>query len=218
MIALSPRPALLVLALAAIALLPTAWHALAVPIADDCREPEVLMSAERIGAIPVTEREPPIYGPLGARRITGVLESPGFDLYATGFRVSRGFTPSDYYGLAEVHDIDESFPLDAAGELVEIDAGGTPLPVRWLEDSFEANLRVRAHFYAVDGRPVESPFAAGVSAAGRQLVHGALPVTLFAFRVEGRASARDAMSEAARDWLREAWALHQRACAGGGSD
>jgi hypothetical protein len=215
MIALSPRHARAVVALAAIAALPITWHALAAPITDDCRDPEALMSTEQIGALSVIDRQPPLDGPLGVRRITGGLRVPGGDLYSMGFRVSRGFTPSDYYGLLEVHDMDKSFSLDAAGERIAIDADGTALPVRWLEDTFERNFRVRAHFLVYDGRPIASPFAAGVATAGRQLVHGTLPVTMFAFHAAGPASARDAMRDAAREWLRAAWALQQRACEGG---
>jgi hypothetical protein len=211
--ALSTRPAWAVIALATVSAVPIGWHAVTAPTMDSCRDAEALFASESIGEGLVTDRWPPLPGPPDVRRIGGQVAPPTPDVGPMKFRISRSFVPSTYYGDSEVHDLDTSFGHGDPGRLVEIEAGGVSLPVYWLEDTFEANFRVRAYFTVFDGRPVARVLPAAVAAAGRQLLRGTRPVTLFAFRAEGRALASDAMRGAARDWLRAAWIRHQEVCA-----
>jgi hypothetical protein len=211
--ALSSRPAFPVIALAVVAAIPIAWHAIAAPTADACRDAEALLGSEWIGEGRVTDHWPPLPGPTDVLRIGGEIAGSSDDVAPMKFRLSRGFEPLTYYATSEIHDIDPTFATDVAGHRVELEADGATLPVYWLEDSLESKFRLRAYFYAFEGRPVEHVFPAGVAAAARQLVHGTLPVTLFVVRAEGQVSASDAMRGAARDWLRAAWARHQEVCA-----
>jgi hypothetical protein len=211
-IALSGRYALPVLGMTLLAAIPIGFHAVAAPVADSCRDAAALLASERIGEGRVGERRPANGGGPGEGAIQGALPQAE-DVFSMVFRVARGSRPSAFYGLGQVQALDDSFALDAGGELLELDAGDARLPVHWLEDAFEPRFRVRAHFYVVDGRPVANPFTAGLALAGEQLLGGTRPVTLFIFRANGRTTASDVMRENARAWLLAAWQRHQEACA-----
>lgn len=213
MIALSSRYALPVLVLAALTAIPIGWHAAVAPIAEPCRDAAALLASEQIGDGRVTQRSLALEGPRGTSRISGEVVPTTPSVYSMLFRISRGFVPSTFYGSGEVHLLDNTFALDAAADLIGLDAGDVRLPVHWLEDTLGSNFRVRAHFYVFDGRPVEYPFAAGIALAGRQLLGGTRPVTLFMFRAEGRAIATDAMRRDTGDWLRAAWEHYGEVCA-----
>jgi len=210
-IAVSSRHALGVLVLAAAAAIPIGWHAILAPTNDPCRDPTALLASERFGEGRVTDRaaRPSKHG---ATQITGEVRPNPPGVFSMAFRMARGFQPTAFYGLMEVHEFDNSFPLDAPGDPVALDARGVRLPVRWLEDSFRLNFRVRGHFFVLDGQPVEYPFLVGLARAGDQLLGGTLPVTMFVFRAEGRETASDAMREHTRAWLRDAWEHYQKVC------
>jgi hypothetical protein len=208
----SGRYALPVLGMALLAAVPIGFHAVAAPVVDPCRDAAALLAAERIGEGRVGERRPANGGAPGEGILDGKLPQ-GEHVFWMDFRLSRGTAPSHFFGLGQVQAFDGSFSLDDGGELLELDAGDARLPIHWLEDTFEPRFRMRAHFYVVDGRPVADPFAAGLSIAGRQLLGGTRPVTLFMFRASGRTLASDVMRESAREWLRAAWQHHQEACA-----
>jgi hypothetical protein len=209
-IAPSSRHAVPVLAVAALAAIPIGWHALAAPTADRCRDPDALIASQSIGEGRVTGRRTAPEAP-DVLWIDGEMVPPP-DVVSMQFRVSRSFAPSNFYGSSEVQSFDNSFSFDRAGDLMPVDADGVELPVHWLEDPLRMQFRLRAHFYVFDGHPVESPFSAGVAVAGRQMVRGTLPVTLFVFAVKGRPRVSDQMRSAARDWLRAAWRRYQEVC------
>lgn len=210
MIAVSSRHALPVIALAVAAAIPIGWHAVFAPVADSCRDPAALLASETIGEGRVSE--PARAYERGGTEITGEVRPTPAGVFSMRFRVLRGSEATAYYGLAEVHQLDTSFPLDAPGDPIALDARDGRIPVRWLEDSFGSKFRVRGHFFVLDERPVEHPFLASIARAVRQLIDGTLPMTLFAFRAEGMATASDAMREHTRAWLRAAWERHQQVC------
>ena len=211
MIAVSRRYALPVLGMAVLAAIPIGLHAVVAPVADPCRDAAALLASERIGEGLVSGRRPATTGAPDEGQIDGELP-PADHVSSMIFRVSRGSAPSAYYGAGPVQAFDNTFTMDADGELVELDAGDARLPIHWLEDALAPNFRVRVYFYVLDGRPVAHPFPAGLAIAGRQLLGGTRPVTLFVFRAEGRAVATEAMRRNAREWLRAAWQRYREVC------
>ena len=106
------------------------------------------------------------------------------------------------------------FPMDP-GEIVSdaLDVDGEAIPIQVARAHLGRSTHVAAFLAVHNGQPVHSVLARQLAMAPAQLVHGTLPLTLYA--VDGFAfPGEEARVETpAREWLAAAWRRHREVCA-----
>jgi hypothetical protein len=193
-------PAIFALCLLAI---PIGYHALARPRVDDCADPARLRVPD---FLPLSAGVNP--HPDKAR--TEVIAWNDGELLTDHpwktkprWRIVRAYDLDKFY-FAPLGLFTYVFPEDR-NSIVVREANGVDLPIHVLVGDSGRFLNVAAYLYVFAGRPVRHPFVASLHNAIRQLVGGALPLTLIL--VEGDFAVEHAQEneEILVDWIRSAW-------------
>jgi len=105
------------------------------------------------------------------------------------------------------------FPMDP-GEIssAQLDVDGDAVPIHVARAHVGSRTHVAVYLAVYDGRPVSSLLPHQIAAVPPQILHGTLPLTLYA--VDGFSLPGDeALVEGpAREWLAGAWRRHREMC------
>jgi hypothetical protein len=203
MIRISSRhalPAIIALWLLAI---PIGYHTLARPRVDDCADPARLRVPDFLPLSAGVNPDP------DKARIEVIAWSDGELLTdrpwktKPRWRIVRVYDLAKFY-FAPLGAFTYVFPEDTVSVVVR-EANGVDLPIHVRVNDSGRFLNVTAHLYVFGGRPVRRPFVASLENAIRQLVGGALPLTMIL--VEGDSTTEHAQEneEFLIDWIRSAW-------------
>ena len=201
---ISQRFAGAAIALLLAAAVPVSFHALVVPVYDDCANPRAFFGAARIGgADMVTSSSQEVERAKGTLR--GALPDP------LAVLVMRTFSPSQLYWSPIALGFQTDLYL-GAWEARWLEAGDDVLPVHWASDEAHGYARVEAYALVQGGVPVWHPVQSGLALALTQLIGGTRPVTVLMTSGFGRRDELPAVRHVAERWLVSAWQQLEETC------
>ncbi len=199
------------LALFLVAGIPIWLHAATAWELDDCADPAALLEVQHVPSSRVVQERVDRYGRGRFQWTEGELVHGDHASDVLRFRIVRSFDAFAFYGPPLPYFFGNAFPEDRR-ELSQVDADGVQLPIHWRHASVGPSLH--GYVFVMDGRPVVRPFDGGLASAGRQLLSGRRPITLFVvYGTFARSPAADVEARA-EAWLVDAWRRYRSVCRG----
>ena len=203
MIPISGRRAMLAVAALWLLAIPIWYHALARPRVDDCADPARLRVPDFLPLAVGVDRNP------RDGHMQMIAWNDGELL------IDRPWVKEPRWRIVRAYDLDKFYfeppgtftylyPEDTRSVVVR-KANGVDLPIHLRVEDAGESRNATVYLYVFGGRPVRVPFVASLRNAFRQLVGGALPLTMIL--VEGGSATEHAQEneEILVDWMRSAW-------------
>jgi hypothetical protein len=207
-IPLSRRYSVAAIALIAIAVLAVALHAAFAAHFDPCADPAQLLRLDAYGHRYRVEDRPAVAEMPPQRWVEGQLPAgPGGS--PLWFRIARSDEP--FAVFSQPFLMVTQLPEDLL-EVRELRVGTDVLPIHRIFDDSLGEIRLTRYFFALGVAPVAHPISSGIGLAWQQLVHGTLPLTVFAVSATGDAQTLSAVEAAQEAWISAVWSAFRRAC------
>lgn len=198
------------LGLVTLALVPVGWLGLADRRHDDCANPALLLQAHRIRGTAQSWERRGRYEPHLVQWTDGAMEERDGS-YPVRFRIVRSYDPTEFYGTPGRYFHRYATPEDPT-EIRWLDVDGERIPIHQRIETSTGVPVLFQYLLVFGGRPVRNVFLSGAAAAGRQLRHGTLPVTLLLTFGADERSSLGAIQRISDDWLRAAWRHYRESC------
>ena len=203
MISISGRRALPAIVALWLLAIPIGYHALARPRVDDCADPARLRVPDFLPRSAGVNPHPDATFKEMIAWNDGELITDRPWTMKPRWRIVRAYDLAKFY-FAPLGTFTYVFPEDTVSVVVR-EANGVDLPIHVRVDDSEKILNVTVHLYVFGGRPVRRPFVASLRNAIRQLVGGALPLTVILVEGDFPAERAQEYEEILIDWIRSAW-------------